>query len=91
MSGIQLSSELVSKLKDVVVAHDPEAENDMLLMQYLSAVTGFVMAHQTQPGLDKEEFISDLAGFMGQVVKQVERDSQPTPPSEGAFGIWKPE
>lgn len=91
MSGIQLSSELVSKLKDVVVAHDPDAENDMLLMQYLSAVTGYVMAHQTQPSLDKDEFISDLAGFMGQVVKQVERDSQPSAPSEGAFGIWKPE
>lgn len=91
MSGIQLSSELVSKLKDVVVAHDPEAENDMLLMQYLSAVTGYLMAHQDQPGLDKQEFISDLAGFMGQVVKQVEGDMQPSAPSEGAFGIWKPE
>jgi hypothetical protein len=62
-----------------------------LLMQYLSAVTGYLMAHQDQPGLDKQEFVTDLAGFMGQVVKQVERDMQPSAPSEDAFGIWKPE
>ena len=91
MSGIQLSSELVSKLQAIVVEHDAEANNDMLFMQYLSAVTGFVMAHQTQPGLDKQEFISDLAGFMGQVVRQVEADNKPSAPQEDAFGVWKPE
>lgn len=91
MSGIQLSSELASQLKAVVVEHDADAENDMLFLQYLSAVTGYVMAHQTQPGLDKQEFIGDLSGFMGQVMKQVEADSQQRPPQEDAFGIWKPE
>lgn len=91
MSGIQLSSELVSQLKTIVVEHDAEADNDMLFMQYLSAATGFVMAHQTEPGLDKQEFINDLAGFMGQVVKQVESDNKPQAPQEDAFGVWKPE
>ncbi|MDH5611795.1 MAG: hypothetical protein OEY66_05000 [Gammaproteobacteria bacterium] len=91
MSGIQLSSELVAKLQEVVVAHDAEANNDMLFMQYLTAVTGFVLAHQTQSGLDKQEFLSDLTGFMGQVVRQVEADNKPKSPQEGAFGIWKPE
>lgn len=91
MSGIQLSTELVTKLKAVVVEHDENADNDMLFMQYLSAVTGFVMANQKDPGFDKQEFISDLAGFIGQVVKQVESDNKPQAPQEGAFGIWKPE
>ena len=91
MSGIQLSSELVSQLKSIVVEHDAAADNDMLFMQYLSAVTGYVMAHQTQPGLDKQEFIDDLSGFIGQVRKQVEADSQKSAPQEDAFGIWKPE
>ncbi|MCW8922154.1 MAG: mediator of RNA polymerase II transcription subunit 6 [Gammaproteobacteria bacterium] len=91
MSGIQLSNELVSKLHAVVVEHDAEANNEMLFMQYLTAVTGFVLAHQKQPGLDKQEFVNDLAGFMGQVMRQVEGDSQPQAPQEGAFGIWKPE
>lgn len=91
MSGIQLSPDLVTDLKAIIVKHDAAAENDMLFMQYLTAVTGFVMAHQTQPGLDKQEFINDLAGFMGQVVRQVEGDNKPQPPAEDAFGIWKPE
>ena len=90
MSGIQLSSELVSQLQAIVVEHDAEANNEMLFMQYLTAVTGYVLAHQKQPGLDKQEFIADLAGFMGQVVKQVESDNQPQAPQEDAFGIWKP-
>ncbi|MDH3343397.1 MAG: hypothetical protein OEM07_06715 [Gammaproteobacteria bacterium] len=91
MSGIQLSSELVAKLQEVVVEHDAEANNEMLFMQYLTAVTGFVLAHQNQPGLDKQEFVNDLAGFMAQVVNQVESDNKPQPPAEDAFGIWKPE
>ena len=91
MSGIQLSSELVSQLKSIVVEHDAAADNDMLFMQYLSAVTGYVMAHQTQPGLDKQEFVGDLSEFIGQVMKQVESDSQQSAPQEDAFGIWKPE
>jgi hypothetical protein len=91
MSGIQLSSELVSKLQEVVVEHDAEANNEMLFMQYLTAVTGYMLAHQKQPGLDKPEFIADLSGFMAQVVKQVESDNKPQAPQEDAFGIWKPE
>ena len=91
MSGIQLSSELISQLQAVLVEHDAEANNDMIFMQYLTAVTGFVMAHQKQPGLDKPELIADLSGFMAQVVKQVEGDNKPQAPQEDAFGIWKPE
>ena len=91
MSGIQLSSELISQLQAVLVEHDAEAKNDMIFMQYLTAVTGFVMAHQKQPGLDKPELIADLSGFMAQVVKQVEGDNKPKAPQEDAFGIWKPE
>lgn len=92
MSGIQLSNELVTDLKSVVEKHDADAENDMLFMQYLSAVTGFVLAHQSAPGLDKDDFISDLAGFTGQVVNQISQDlqAQQQPPQEDAFGIWKP-
>lgn len=90
MSGIQLSPELVDNLKSVLVKHDPAAENDLLLMQYLSAVTGFVLAHQIQPGLDKRAFLDDIHTFTGQVLTQVEEDMRP-PQQEQAFGVWKPE
>lgn len=91
MSGIQLSSELVSELKSVVVKHDPETDNDLLFMQYLSAVTGYVLAHQTQPGFDKQGFLGDISSFTGQVLSQMEQDMQPAQQQEEAFGIWKPE
>lgn len=89
--GIQLSGELIENVKAALVKHDAEAENDMMTMQYLSAIIGYVLAHQTNPGIDKRGFINDLATFMTQVVDQVEVDLKPQQPSQEAFGIWKPD
>jgi hypothetical protein len=96
MSGIQLSTEMVSDIRDVLIKHDPSTENDMFFMQYLAAIKGYVLAHQTQPGLDKRELLSDLHEFSGQVLDQMEQDlqeqdSRQQPAQEEAFGIWKPE
>lgn len=85
--GIQLSSEMIADIKNVILKHDPQAENDLYFMQYLSAITGFVLAHQDQPGLDKKSMLEDLNHFTGQVLEQVEQDAKPP---EDAFGIWKP-
>ncbi len=85
--GIQLSSELIADIKSVVQKHDHQAENDLYFMQYLVAVTGFVLAQQDQPGMDKKALLADLNHFMGQVHDQVERDMKP---AEDAFGVWKP-
>jgi hypothetical protein len=88
--GIQLSGELISAVKQVLVQHDASADNDLMTMQYLSAIIGYVLAHQTNPGLDKRGFLNDMATFMGQVLDQVEADMKPQQPSQEAFGIWKP-
>lgn len=85
--GIQLSSEMISDIKAVVMKNDPAAENDLYFMQYLSAITGYVLAQQDQPGLDKKSLLDDLSHFMGQVLNQVEQDMKP---AEDAFGVWKP-
>ena len=85
--GIQLSSEMIADIKNVILKHDPQAENDLYFMQYLSAITGFVLAHQDQPGLDKKSMLEDLNHFTGQVLEQVEQGAKPP---EDAFGIWKP-
>jgi len=85
--GIQLSSEMISDIKAVVTKHDPAADNDLYFMQYLTAITGFVLAQQDQPGLDKKDVLDDLSHFMGQVLQQVEQDMKPP---EDAFGVWKP-
>jgi hypothetical protein len=85
--GIQLSSEMISDIKAVVSKHDPAASNDLFFMQYLTAITGYVLAHQDQPGMDKKGLLGDLTHFMGQVLNQVEQDLKP---AEDAFGIWRP-
>ena len=85
--GIHLSNEMISDIKAAITKHDTAAENDLYFMQYLTAVTGFVLAHQDQPGMDKKSLLGDLTHFMGQVVAQVEQDMKP---AEDAFGIWKP-
>jgi hypothetical protein len=85
--GIQLSSEMISDIKAVVVKHDPAASNDLYFMQYLSAITGFVLAKQEDSDIDKKGLLNDLGHFMGQVLDQVEQDMKPP---EDAFGVWKP-
>ncbi len=85
--GIQLSSEMIADVKAVVMKNDPAADNDLYFMQYLSAISGYVLAQQDQPDLDKKSLLGDLSHFMGQVLDQVEQDMKP---AEDAFGVWKP-
>ena len=88
--GIQLSGELINAVKDALVEHDAAAKDDLMTMQYLAAIIGYVLAHQTNPALNKRGFLNDLSTFMGQVLDQVEADMKPQQPSQEAFGIWKP-
>ncbi len=89
--GIQLSGELITAVKDLLVNHDAAADNDLVSMQYLAAICGYILAHQTSPGLDKHALLNDISTFMGQVVDQVESDINPRQPSQDAFGIWTPD
>ena len=88
--GIQLSGELINAVKDALVEHDAAAKDDLMTMQYLSAIIGYVLAHQTNPALNKRGFLNDLSTFIGQVLDQVEADMKPQQPSQEAFGIWRP-
>jgi hypothetical protein len=88
--GIQLSGELINAVKDALVEHDAAAKDDLMTMQYLSAIIGYVLAHQTNTALNKRGFLNDLSTFMGQVLDQVEADMKPQQPSQEAFGIWRP-
>ncbi len=89
--GIQLSSDMVNGIREVLVKHDPQAQDDMIFMQYMAAVAAFVLAHQTNPAINKQAILGDIGSFMEHVVKQVEADMQPPQPAEEAFGIWTPD
>jgi hypothetical protein len=88
--GIQLSGELINAVKDALVKHDAAAEDDLMTMQYLSAIIGYILAHQSNPALNKAGFLNDLSTFMAQVLEQVEADTGPPQPSQEAFGVWRP-
>lgn len=88
--GIQLSDDLVNDLKEVALKYDKEANDDIVFVQYMSAVAAFVLAHQTNPGLDKRSVLQEVGNFMQHVLQQVESDIAPQQPAEDAFGVWKP-
>ncbi len=89
--GIQLSSDMISELREALVKHDPQAQDDMIFMQYMAAIAAFVLAHQTNPAINKQAVLGDISNFMEHVVKQVEADMRPPQPAEEAFGIWTPD
>ena len=89
--GIQLSSDMIKDLREQVIKYDAAASDDMVFMQYMSAVSAFVLAHQNNPAMDKLAVLSDISTFMGQVLKQIETDMTPPEPAADAFGIWTPD
>ena len=89
--GIQLSSDMINDLKETISRYDPACSDDMVLMQYMAAVTAFILAHQNNPAMDKSQVLTDIGQFMEHVLRQVEADMAPPQPAEDAFGIWTPE
>ncbi|MDH5571947.1 MAG: hypothetical protein OEY89_09290, partial [Gammaproteobacteria bacterium] len=78
--GIQLSDEFVNNLYELIVTHDPRAENDMTLgLQYLAVVTGYWSA--AYPGTDDErqELLNQLAAFSRHVSDEQAAAHQQTP------------
>ena len=88
--GIQLSSEMINDLKDTIIKYDPSCSDDMVFMQYMAAITAYILAHQNNPAMNKQSVLEEIGGFMQHVLRQVEADMAPAQPAEDAFGIWKP-
>ena len=82
--GIQLSSDMVNDLKDTLIQHDASCQDDMIFLQYLAAISSYVLAHQKHPGMDKNAVLSDIGQFMAHVLQQVEADMAPQQPAEDA-------
>ena len=106
--GIQLSSELISDLITTVARHDNDADADrMVLLQYLMAVSGILVADYPGPDSERSEILAQLSALMNHVCDDRVTARQQTPqqaPSQTttatgksvatddpAVGIWKPE
>jgi hypothetical protein len=94
MSGIQLSQELIDGMRQVVSRQSPEAaKDDETLMQYLAAVTGYLLGGQSIDSRRKQAFLDELVAFLRQVYEDTDRrvQAQRQVQSGGAFGYWTPD
>jgi hypothetical protein len=91
MSSITLSEPLIAGLRKVLREHDPNASDLGVTLQYLSAVTGFLLAGYRAPFEDKEELLDQLCAFTKQVFAERSLGgSRTASPQQEAFGIWRP-
>ena len=92
MSELKLSGELLQSIQDVLVANDDDARDPGVAVQYLAAVSGYLLGMQEMDAVQKGEFLEQLYAFSRHVMDDVDqqrREAQP-PAQQEAFGIWKP-
>lgn len=91
---LELTDQLVEGVKAALLQHDPSASDEFITIQYLAALTGYVMAHQDMPSAKREDVMQQLSQFAIHVMKQMEERAAPPAPAApapgDAFGIWKP-
>lgn len=93
MAQLQLSTQLISQVCEVLEKSDPTAEDPGIASQYLAAITGFLLGQQEMPMSQKQEIAEELSAFIMHVVKDVEQQKQQQPappPAADASGVWKP-
>lgn len=106
--GIQLSDEIISSVFQAIVAHDPAAEKDMMLgLQYLSAISGYLLAGYPGADSERDELLDQLSAFARHVCDEQVASQKSAPQAETqqaaapagrsvetddpAMGIWTPE
>jgi len=97
MATIQVTDKLMSDIMDVIVNHDKEATDAGIGAQYMSALTGYLVARYPSSNIQKKEIMSHLAQFSEHVMLDNIAADEPTDPASAdpaqqeAFGVWKPE
>lgn len=87
---LQLSGELIQKVQDVLTEVDPKAEQPIVAVQYLSAITGFMVAQMPESVNERKEYLQQLSQFTESVFVDVESRKQSAPPPQEASGVWRP-
>jgi len=94
MSSIQLSEELLIDVQKLLTQHDEAAKDMGVAVQYMSAMTGLLLANFKSYDTDeKKELLSKLYNFAEHVMtdniaEEQKQASQGT--NDEAFGVWKP-
>ncbi|AKJ95898.1 MULTISPECIES: hypothetical protein [Thioalkalivibrio] len=87
---LQLSGELIQKVQDLLTEVDPKAQQPIVAVQYLSAITGFMVAQMPESVNERKEYLKQLSEFTESVFVDVESRKQTAPPPQDASGVWRP-
>jgi hypothetical protein len=91
MADLRLSQELIDNIQQTIVAVDPAAQDSSITLQYLAAVTGYILGgQQDMPKNQKEDYLEQLNAFTKHVLDDVCKPSVPAAAAANAFGVWKP-
>ena len=94
MNEIKLTKELADKVTAILCEHEPMCQDRLISAQYLTALTGYLLASQPMPDNNAREILGELSAFMHHVYDDLHGSQQQAAPQgdpEKAFGIWKPE
>lgn len=89
MEPLKISDELISDLQDVVVKHDDRASDAGVAIQYYAAIIGYVLAQQSLPLDQKQEFLDQLNAFSRHVFDDCTSQAPPVQ-DDSAMGKWRP-
>lgn len=91
MSTIQLGDELLSDIKKVLTNHDEANADDGVFVQYLAALIGLQLARLPTDTEEKKGMLKHLFEFADHVLEDsLPKAAAAPPPTQEAFGIWKP-
>jgi len=88
VSELQLSNDLVQSVQSALETHDERARDPGIMIQYLAALTGFMLGQQNMDTASKHELLGQLGAFSKSVLDDVSGPQTP-PPAQEAFGIWR--
>lgn len=91
MEQLRLSDKLVNDLQAMLMAVDERAKDPFITVQYLAAITGYIVGKQDMPTAQKQEAQEELAAFTKHVMEDIDQTIQRRKQqSTEAFGIWRP-
>ena len=89
MEPLKISDELIAELQNTIAKHDDRAGDVGVAIQYYAAVIGYVLAQQSYPTEQKEEFLDQLSAFSRHVFDDCISQAPPAQ-NETAMGKWRP-
>jgi len=91
MADLKLSQELIDSVQQTIIAVDPEAQDASITLQYLAAISGYILGGQKEmPKNQKDDYLTQLNAFTKHVLDDVCKPTAPAAATANAFGVWKP-